>query len=145
MRAAALDSNRNSRGRCRECGQTVEWVKTRNDRNMPLDPEPAGFGLPVLPGEPGSVVIRDGVAHVLRRGTRAAGDEALRVPHFTTCPKRSRRDEDAQRVLRRATEPKFDESDWEAERSEPPDPLRLARVLRALADDLERWDRRNRA
>jgi hypothetical protein len=56
---------------------------------MPLDPEPVGYGFEVRAGEPGNVVLRDGIAHTLGVGKRAGADEAVYVPHFASCPRRT--------------------------------------------------------
>jgi hypothetical protein len=100
------------RGKCRSCAKPVLWVKTANNRAIPLDPEPRADGN-VVPGW-------DGRARFLRRGvqqcrgcactetdacldlaggrcswvepdlcTSCVGREARRyVSHFATCPNR---------------------------------------------------------
>jgi len=124
---------------------------------MPLDLEPAGYGLVVRTGEPGSVVLRDGTAHVLGPGKRAAPDEPVWVPHFATCQardhgargrqtavdreherldreaaERAQRDDDVQQVLRGPTRRKAVAGDEWGE--EPPlrGPREVAIALRRI-------------
>jgi hypothetical protein len=60
--------------RCRSCNREIDWVKTRNGKNMPID---IGQRLG------GNVVIgEDGVASV----TTPHPDLMGYVSHFTTCP-----------------------------------------------------------
>ena len=60
--------------RCRSCNREIDWIKTVNGKNMPLD-------IGMVHG--GNVVIGDdGLAHVI------TPDPTVRtfVSHFTTCP-----------------------------------------------------------
>ena len=52
-------------GECRSCKAPIYWVRTHNDRPMPVD-RGAGSG----------IVMRDGVAYV----------ERVYQSHFTSCP-----------------------------------------------------------
>jgi hypothetical protein len=163
-----MDKNK---GRCRDCGATIEWVKTARGKNMPLDLEPAQ-NRTVVAGEPGNAVVGDGVVYVLGTGSSILLGEVLRVPHFGSCPGRrhgarerptavdrdharvdreaaehAERDEHAQRALRQAGRRK--PAEWEE-----PSPVRglrdvaiaLRRRIRnlcdSLANDLEHWERR---
>jgi Family of unknown function (DUF6083) len=102
-----MNHDTSSTGRCRSCGARVKWVKTTRGRNMPLNPEPADRTM-VVGGEPGNVVLREGIAHVLGEGRSIEPGETMRVPHFASCdgqPKAAQaaeRDQKAQSTLRKA-------------------------------------------
>jgi hypothetical protein len=57
-------------GRCRACGQQIEWALTTNAKRIPLD---------VTTSDRGNIKLTDGVAVVVPPGI---GD---RVSHFATC------------------------------------------------------------
>ncbi len=37
--AGVAASNRSSKSRCKYCGESIEWAKTANGKNMPVDPD----------------------------------------------------------------------------------------------------------
>jgi hypothetical protein len=63
--------------RCRSCRAPTIWARTVAGRRLPLDLEPIADG---------NVIIRNGVAMVLRVGQVVADDEPCYVAHFATCP-----------------------------------------------------------
>jgi hypothetical protein len=81
------EPKRSAGSTCRDCGDPIEWAQTAAKKWMPLDPDPAS-GKTVFTGQPGNVVIRDGVAHVLGVGKSIEDGEVLRTPHFATCTER---------------------------------------------------------
>jgi hypothetical protein len=64
---------------CKSCGKPIRWSRTRADRRIPLDPEPAADG---------NVILQDGAALVLGPAALALLDPATPrwVPHHATCP-----------------------------------------------------------
>lgn len=65
---------------CASCGKPIRWVSGRNNKRMPLDPEPAPDG--------NIVIGEDGLARVLKRAELAAlpADTPRYRSHFSTCP-----------------------------------------------------------
>lgn len=75
--------------KCRSCGASIIWAKTRNNRTMPVD---------ALPHVDGTVELtytddtRTPTADVLTGMLRAAADPgSLYVAHMATCPNQPRR------------------------------------------------------
>ncbi len=63
---------------CNSCQARVMWIKTAaTGKPMPLDAEP---------NPNGSIVIRDGLAHVLKTGALLVPGERRFTSHFATCP-----------------------------------------------------------
>ncbi len=62
---------------CRTCGAQIFWARTVNNKSTPIDAEPVEFG--------GNVVLRDGVAVVLKKGEPTGADEKRYRSHFATC------------------------------------------------------------
>lgn len=63
---------------CRSCGAEIIWCKMATGSNMPVDAAPVEYG--------GNIVLRDGVAHVLKKGEPSEADEKRYKSHFATCP-----------------------------------------------------------
>lgn len=65
---------------CASCGCAITWEKTINGKSMPVDYEPSADG---------NLVIRDGVAHVVKVGDQLAlGEDSSPErfkSHFATC------------------------------------------------------------
>lgn len=63
---------------CRSCNAPIEWAITDNGRRIPLD---------VDDGQPGNIVVDDGIAHVVTDG------QGTHRSHFATCshPERHRK------------------------------------------------------
>lgn len=64
--------------KCRQCGHSLLWIKTEAGKPIPLDPNPVEYG--------GNIVLRDNVAHVLKKGEPTDPDEPRYRAHFVTCP-----------------------------------------------------------
>ena len=65
---------------CKSCGAMMTWVKSENDKAVPLDAEPV---------EDGNIVfVADGVVHFLKKGEAPSlfGDGKRYKSHFATCP-----------------------------------------------------------
>lgn len=60
-----------------KCSGTITWVRTVNDRPMPLDVEPVPDGNVVLE--------RGGFARVLRKGETVEDGRLRYVAHWVTC------------------------------------------------------------
>ena len=73
---------------CRGCGQTIKWIKSRNGKNTPLDPEPVRYRSTDRDDE-------HDVEGFLLDGERVYGvrddtsETQLYVCHFETCPQAS--------------------------------------------------------
>lgn len=64
--------------RCRSCGEPIRWVKTVNDKSMPLDVEPHPEG---------NITVEAGVAHVFATTPPRVDDRTpVYRSHFVTCP-----------------------------------------------------------
>jgi hypothetical protein len=65
--------------KCRSCGQPIMWCKTAATGTlMPLDARPV---------ENGNVIIKDGLAHVLKGELfEEMADGPRFISHFATCP-----------------------------------------------------------
>lgn len=62
---------------CRSCEAPVFWIKTAaTGKAMPLD---------ATPNPDGNVVIRGGLAHVLKHGDLLVQGERRFTSHFATC------------------------------------------------------------
>ena len=77
--------------KCKGCGAEIEWVKTSNNRSMPVNPEyievdPSGIPHDVIVTDDGQVV-RGCQVHDDRTLFQTAGKVRGRVPHWGTCPK----------------------------------------------------------
>lgn len=78
--------------KCRSCDAEVRWVKTENDKWIPLDvPQTVishGIERIVLtPYAPvGNIVIRGGRAHILGASEAVEPAEERYTSHFATCP-----------------------------------------------------------
>lgn len=70
---------------CRGCGATIEWIRTRAGKMMPVDPAP----VMVIEGEGREVFVTDeGDTITGRRALPKEEDETLLVgfvPHWGTC------------------------------------------------------------
>lgn len=62
---------------CRTCGAPIVWAKTVNNKSIPVDAEPCEYG--------GNMVLRDGVAVVLKKDEPSLPDEKRYRSHFATC------------------------------------------------------------
>lgn len=64
---------------CRACGAPMIWAKTVNGSLQPFDAEPS---------EKGNVVIKDGIAHVIKEDlfSEEAPEGQRFMPHHATCP-----------------------------------------------------------
>lgn len=72
---------------CKACGASIEWVKTRAGRSMPVDPGE----FPLIPDAAGPVigVTSDGEALRGRTCTESFEGERwlyARISHFASCP-----------------------------------------------------------
>lgn len=72
---------------CRSCNAQIDWVKTANGKNMPVDL--AEF--PVIPDAAGDILAVDQDGQVFRGKTCSESEEAeryqyARLSHFATCP-----------------------------------------------------------
>lgn len=65
--------------KCRTCGAPIVWVRTTNDKRMPLDVEPAPNG---------NIRMVDGVAVYASKDAPVEPGEKLYLSHFVTCPDR---------------------------------------------------------
>ena len=72
------------RGRCKTCRREIAWVKFRDGKAMPLDPEPSATGN-VYRGTDG----RWRVATKADAAELSRGLTPLYVAHFVTCPQAS--------------------------------------------------------
>lgn len=71
--------------KCGRCPAQIIWLKTPNGKSMPLDAEPRPEG---------NVVIRDGLAVVLKLAEFATAEKRRFVAHWSTCrnpPERKRK------------------------------------------------------
>lgn len=62
---------------CRSCNARIVWAKTVNNKSVPVDADPVEFG--------GNMVLRNGVAIVLKKGEASEAGEKRYVSHFATC------------------------------------------------------------
>lgn len=71
---------------CRGCGAPIDWIKTTEGRNMPIDPEPVfiieGGGTDRFVTDEGAVVL----GRVARPDEESAALPVGFVPHWKTCP-----------------------------------------------------------
>lgn len=65
---------------CQSCGAPIFFAATGTGKRIPLDAEPT---------EDGNIVILDGEACVIPKGTYLAGKPQYRS-HFATCPNAAR-------------------------------------------------------
>lgn len=63
-------------GKCRSCGARIFWMKTTNGKLAPIDAEPSPDG---------NMVLRDDVAHVVKKGDLFETGPKHKN-HFATCP-----------------------------------------------------------
>lgn len=65
------------KGKCRDCGVDILWVRTANGRLMPLDAEPVADG---------NLVLVNGVPTLIRGDLSETVPEGPRYKsHFVTC------------------------------------------------------------
>jgi hypothetical protein len=70
---------------CRSCGQPIRWAITRNDRRMPLDPEPHPDGnVQIVAHDDGRDLVSVLVGRA--RDDCVAAAVPLYRSHFQTCP-----------------------------------------------------------
>lgn len=63
---------------CRRCGNPIWFLKTPSGATMPLDADPV---------EDGNVIVKDGMAVVLKQDLFSQPPEGPRyLSHFATCP-----------------------------------------------------------
>lgn len=62
---------------CRSCGKPVEWVNTETGKKMPLDEKPDPSG---------NIILKNGVAHVLKKDELPPPKSNRYFSHFSTCP-----------------------------------------------------------
>lgn len=71
---------------CRGCGAPINWIKTTEGRNMPIDPEPVliieGGGTDRFVTDEGAVVL----GRVARPDEESPTLPVGFVPHWKTCP-----------------------------------------------------------
>jgi hypothetical protein len=74
---------------CGLCGNRIQWAMTALGKKMPLD---------MGAHDEGNVTLIDGIAIVLGKddARRTDGSVILLMPHFATCTKRKRADEQKQ-------------------------------------------------
>lgn len=66
------------RAKCRSCQADIIWIRSSNNNLMPLDAQP---------NPEGNIVIKDGVAHVMKGDLFEEMLEGERyMTHFATCP-----------------------------------------------------------
>lgn len=63
--------------KCRSCAASIMWVKTPKGKSMPVDAAEVEYG--------GNIVIRDGVAIILKMGEPSEAGEKRYKSHFATC------------------------------------------------------------
>lgn len=63
---------------CKSCGAPMIWARTRKGNLIPLDAEPTPEG---------NIILKDGIAHVMKKGQSDLFDQDRRyLSHFVTCP-----------------------------------------------------------
>ena len=71
---------------CKGCGAPIDWIKTTEGRNMPIDPEPVfiieGGGTDRFVTDEGAVVL----GRMARPDEESAALPVGFVPHWKTCP-----------------------------------------------------------
>lgn len=71
---------------CKGCGAPIDWIKTTEGRNMPIDPEPVfiieGGGTDRFVTDEGAVVL----GRVARPDEESPALPVGFVPHWKTCP-----------------------------------------------------------
>lgn len=67
---------------CRSCGQTIEWIETRQGKKMPLDPEYIEYD----EADPGTVLITDGGNTYVVEDEQSYPNVRGRISHFASCP-----------------------------------------------------------
>ena len=72
----------NSFGTCMYCKKQVMWIRTKNGRNMPVDPQFINY---IRAEETGEVVVGE------KCGPSDKPDGHGYISHFATCEKRKRR------------------------------------------------------
>lgn len=76
---------------CRYCHETIAWVKTRQGKNMPIDPEPSKEGTLIIQGEDTDRPL----ALKMSREARSRYSGPLWVCHFDSCEARKRSSDEA--------------------------------------------------
>ena len=72
--------------KCRACGATIRWIRTRTGKSMPCDPQPVPYWLD--PRAKGKVVTPAGdVVSCVFMGDMAKATGMGYVPHWATCTK----------------------------------------------------------
>lgn len=77
---------RSDTSECRGCGETIRWVKSRNGKNVPLDPTPVPVAFAEKDDEHDVEGFTLDGARVYGR-TDEGGEGELYICHFETCPK----------------------------------------------------------
>lgn len=72
---------------CKSCGAAIEWVKTKGNKPMPLDPE----RVRIRRSAGGNVLVVTDAGEVVRgvpaeEGSLGLDEVSGRVSHFATCP-----------------------------------------------------------
>lgn len=71
---------------CKGCGVPIDWIRTTEGRNMPIDPEPVfiieGGGTDRFVTDEGAVVL----GRLARPDEESAALPVGFVPHWKTCP-----------------------------------------------------------
>ena len=71
---------------CRGCGRSIDWISTKDGRNMPVDPEPVyeveGGGKDRFVTDEGEVIT----GRIARPEEESRAIPVAFVPHWKTCP-----------------------------------------------------------
>lgn len=68
---------------CRSCEMEIEWVKTKNGKNMPVDIEP----VKQADLNPGDVIVSsDGEVIRITPDTALSANKLYHYSHFASCP-----------------------------------------------------------
>ena len=67
---------------CRACGAPVKWIKTKNGKAMPCNPEKIAF----LPEKSGDKVFILENGEVTKGSTDGMSTHEGYISHFATCP-----------------------------------------------------------
>lgn len=70
--------------KCKSCGASIVWIKTKKGRVMPCDPDPDM--ILVIEGKKITGIDKQGNTHVGYSGRLEGDDVEVYISHFSTCP-----------------------------------------------------------
>ena len=78
----------NSFGTCAYCGRRILWIRTKNGKNMPVNPELISYRR-VKPGNKASdkIVTQEGEVVSAERVENSQAEGVGYISHFATCSK----------------------------------------------------------